>query len=277
MKTYVDWAVKHDFSVIDVNLPKHISDFDYDRHQHEESDATDNRTREATQLLTYLWDNYIELNEATQVFFMGTNTGHGAIINFIKGNEERTHERLTAAISFVEDVPLQSCKSATNDLLASWYYSHSLIFVTPEHSFWSNELSHKPRKRFGRIQKSSEDTVTEMLIEHKETVFNLLLRDTERWRESRPQDDEEDEMMETTVVEPVKSPSRMPPIGNFAPSLVSKTRTGTNSPSLPPTSNLTSPRGARARSPRIDSPPRMPPLGNFALSPRQRTSKSPGR
>ena len=25
-KTYVDWAVKHDFAVIDVNIPKHITD-----------------------------------------------------------------------------------------------------------------------------------------------------------------------------------------------------------------------------------------------------------
>ena len=268
--------MKKAFAVIDVNLPKHVSEYDYDYQDHKEADAVENRTREATLLLTYLWDNYIELNESAQVFLMGTNTGHGAIINFIKANEERVHEKLTAAISFVEDVPLQSCKSATNDLLATWYYTSSLVFVSPDHAFWASDLARKPKKRFGKIHRSSQDTVRDMLMEHKQAVFDLLLDNTEDWRTHRPQD-EEDDVMDTGVVEPVISPRRMPPIGNFAPSATSRSVTGTNSPSLPTTSNFASPRGSRARSPRIGSPPRMPPMSNFILSPGQRASRSPGR
>ena len=142
--------MKQGFAVIDVNLPKHLTDVD-DSQEHEEHDSVEYRTKEATQLLTYLWDNYVQLNNATHVFLLGTNTGHGAIINFIKANEERAQEQLTSAISFVEDVPLQSCKSATNDALAPWYHANSLVFVAPEHNFWWSELSRKPKKRFGRI------------------------------------------------------------------------------------------------------------------------------
>lgn len=268
--------MKQGFAVIDVNLPKHVSDDDIDDQSHKEVDSIENRTREATRLLTYLWDNYIEPNESTDVFLMGTNTGHGAIINFIKGNEERAQERLTAAISFVEDVPLQSCKSATNDSLDAWYYSLSMVFVSPSHGFWTSDLARKPKKRFGKIRMSPKESITDMLIEYKQDVFDLLLRHTEDWRARRPVD-EEDEVMDTGVVEPVTSPRRMPPIGNFAPSATSRSVTGTNSPSLPTTSNFASPRGSRARSPRIGSPPSMPPIRNFAPSPRSRASRSPGR
>lgn len=248
--------------MIDVNLPKHVSEPE-DSQEHADSDDVEYRTREATQLLTYIWDNYIELNESTHVFLMGTNTGHGAIINFIKANEERVQELLIGAISFVEDVPLMSCKSATNDLLASWYYNSSRVFVTPEHNFWSTDVARKTRKRFGRVQKSSQETITDMLIEHKQEVFNLLAQKTEGWREGRTREDE-DGIMDTTGAEQVSNQkSRMPPIGNFAPSA----RARTHSPSHPSSnSNFTSPRAGFG-----------PPLGSFALSPRERPPRSPGR
>ena len=253
--------MKQGFAVIDVNLPKHVSEPD-DKQEHAHSDDVENRTRGATQLLTYLWDNYIEVNESTHVFLMGTNTGHGAIINFIKANEERVQELLIGAISFVEDVPLMSCKSVTNDLLASWYYNSSRVFVTPEHNFWSTEVAKKTRKRFGRVQKSPQETITDMLIEHKQDVFDLLAQKTEGWREGRTRDDEAG-MMDTTPAEQATTPkSRMPPIGNFAPSA----RARTHSPSHPSINTFTSPRAGLG-----------PPLNSFTLSPRGRAPRSPGR
>ena len=266
--------MKQGFAVIDVNLPKHVSELD-DRQEHDEADAIENRTREATRLLSYLWDNYIELNDSTHVFLMGTNTGHGAIINFIKANEERAQERLAGAISFVEDVTLQSCKSATNDFLAQWYYSISQVFVALDHNFWFSDLAKKLRKRFGKVNKSSQETITDMLIEHKEAVLNLLLENSSDWRRQRIRDQEI--VMDTSLVDLATTPRRMPPIGNFAPSATVRAGAGNNLPDVPPIGNLASPRGQRARSPRVGSPPKLPPLGNFAFSPRQRSSRSPAR
>ena len=251
------------FAVIDVNLPKHKSEPD-ESDEHADNDDVDFRTQEATQLLTYLWDNYIELNESTHVFLMGTNTGHGAIINFIKSNEERVRELLIGAISFVEDVPLMSCKSATDDMLAPWYFNSSLVFVTPEHNFWLSEVARKSRKRFGRVQQSPKETITDMLIEHKQAVFDFMLARTEGWREGRSKEDE-DEAMSITTAEQVSTPkARMPPIGNFAPS----PRAGTNSPRhhTPVNSAFASPRAGN-----------VPPVLNFALSPREKPPRSPGR
>lgn len=249
--------MKQGFAVIDVNLPKHIPEPDGNQ-EHADSDDVDFRTHEATQLLTYLWDNYIEVHESTHVFLMGTNIGHGAIINFIKANEERAQELLVGAISFVEDTPLMSCKSSTNDLLAPWYFNSSLVFATPKHNFWGSEVAKKKRKRFGKVQMSSEDTITDMLVEHKQAVFDFLLAKTEGWK-AKNSKDERDRTMEMTTPEPADSwKSRT---GLWAPTV------GTRSPSHPSVnSHFTAPRAGAT-----------PPIANFALSPREGPLRSPGR
>ncbi|KAI7299977.1 hypothetical protein KC315_g17384 [Hortaea werneckii] len=187
VKTYVSWAVKQGYAVIDVNLPKHITALDDDQ-GHEDADRVEHRTKEATELLSYLWENYIELNDATHVFLMGTNTGHGAIVNFIKANESRAQERLTKAISFVEDVPLQSCKSATSDTLDSWYYSSSMVFIANHHAFWLSDFARKIRKRFGRIFKSDEESISSMLLAHQDQITDMMLEETRDWQEEDPED-----------------------------------------------------------------------------------------
>lgn len=193
----------------------------HDTNEHQDSNIVEDRAREATHLLTYLWDNYIELNESTHVFVIGTNTGHNAITNFIKQNEERAQEQLTAAISFVEDVPFQSCKSANYESLSLWYYACSLVFVGAEHNFWYSDHSHKRRKRFGKVTKSESRSVSDMLLEHKDAVLELLSQETEGWRAKQASAGNGSAMDVSGAVLAATglSPSRgMPPIANFSPS-----------------------------------------------------------
>lgn len=264
VKTYIDWAVHHRFAVIDVNLPKHITaDDEIDSQEHQATDSVEHRTREATDLLTYLWDNYIELAQSTHVFLLGTNTGHGAIINFIKSHEDAAIERLTSAISFVADVPLQSCKSATNDELAQWYHAHSMVFVQPEHNFWFSDLSRKPKKRFGRVGKTEAEEWTGMLIEQRDTVCAHLLRESQGWEEMARDAEEEDVMDLVRGGEPTspRSGQQFPPVGNFALSPRPKS-SGVRSPP-PPMGAVVSPRGRQSRTPREGSPAKGPVVGGF--------------
>ena len=256
MKTYVDWAVKQGFAVIDVNLPKHVADADtHDEQEHESNDTIEFRTKEATHLLTYLWDNYIGVSDSEHIFLMGTNTGHGAIINFIKENEQRAVAHIKGAISFVEDVPLQSFRSATND--TQWYCSISQIFVASEHGIWHMEDPPKrPKKRFGTVERSKADSMTEMLIEHKKSVQDFLKQRTADWVDIG-------DTMDTTEVE---ATSRLPPLGNFAPAQRVRPESGPLSPSL------VAPANGAASAGRTGSP-KTPPISNWAAKPR--TSRSP--
>lgn len=220
---------------------------------------------EATKLLTYLWENYIELNESTHVFLMGTNIGHAAITNFIKANEERAQALITKTIHFVVDVPMQTCRSQTDDALQAWYYATSLVFMSQDHNFWATDHARKPKKRFGRVFHSVDESISDMLEASKDAVTDMLLEQTAVWRANKATSDDE---MDIAAEAPLKSPNRLPPIGNFAPSPKKTTN-------LAPSSAAASPRGRRARSPRLGSPPKMPALSNFAPTSRQRSSKSP--
>lgn len=275
MKTYVSWAAKQGFAVIDVNLPKHITTNQPDSQEHEESESTEWRTREATQLLAYLWDNYIELNESTHVFLIGTNIGHGAIVSFIKQNEERAQETTTKAISFIEDVPLLSCKSTTNDLLASWYYASSQVYVAGEHNFWYSDYARKIKKRFGRIYRSPEDSMSDMLVAHKDAVTAMLLEDTREWREQRLADVERMPGLNTT--EPMGR-TGLPPVSNFAmtPQMKSNALDSALAPISSPANNFAL-QGRRDGTPQQLSPSRVPPIANFAPSPKRGLSRSPAR
>jgi len=248
-----------------VNLPRHVTADDDDT-EHEETDNVDYRTREATQLLTYLWDNYVEINESSHVILMGTNTGHGAIVNFIKANEERAQARVTRAVSYVEDVPFQSCKSATNEDLAKWYFYSSLVYISTLHNFWQSEYALKIKKRFGRVSRSAEASISDMLLEHKDEVTATLLRDTAAWRAQKPAQQVEPGDAELT---------RRPPIGNFA--LSPSKNVGTSrisSPRSPAPGNDASQSGRRAKSPLIGSTPRGPSAPKFAPAPSNGASQN---
>ncbi|KAF2772243.1 Arginase/deacetylase [Teratosphaeria nubilosa] len=271
VKTYVDWAVKNKFAVIDVNLPKDVSaddSDDTDDNKYQETDSIEFRTREATQVLTYLWDNYIEPVDRSHIFLMGTNIGHGAIINWIKANESRAMEMVDKAISFVEDVPLQGVKSVTgNEQLQMWYYSSSHVCVSNGHNFWSTGYgSTKPKKRFGQIKQSDKESVSEMLVSHRDEVTKILLNETEDWRNERdPTPDEGFEEEETFITQPELT--RLPPTQNFAPQItrsptkiLSRSAPGMGSSAPTPTDEFGSSRAVT---------PRGPPISSFVSAQRQ--------
>jgi histone deacetylase 6 len=250
VKSYVSEAVKNGFSVIDVNLPKHITEDDVrnprpispcflanphpqDEQDHEGSDLLTKRCAEATELLNYLWDNYIELANSTHLFLFGTNVGHIAITQWIKTHETAAMERVDRTIHFIEDVDLQACRSTTNDMLAPWYYRTSMIYLSSGHNFWDSVFATtKPKKKFGCVIKRANGTakhISDMLLEQKDEVMEALLEETKEWRSSRPfdvNDDDEDgivggsEAMEISEADPLpevtSSFKKLPPVGNFA-------------------------------------------------------------
>jgi len=76
-KTYVEWAIKNGFAVIDVNIPSHVTNegvricsliekdtleltIKKDTSGYIEPDSVDLRAATTRELATYLWENYIE-------------------------------------------------------------------------------------------------------------------------------------------------------------------------------------------------------------------------
>lgn len=236
-----------------------------DEQDHEASDLLANRCAEATELLNYLWDNYIELANSTHLFLLGTNVGHIAITQWIKTHETVAMERVDRTIHFIEDVDLQACRSATNDMLAPWYYRTSIIYLSAGHNFWESVFaSTKPKKKFGFVVKRSPESsavhISDMLLEQKDEVMGALLEETKEWRSSRPfavDDDDDDEGivggsedMEISEADPLPGAAgasfkKLPPVGNFA--LSPAPRSSPAGPGSRTPSALSPTRGSAAR------------------------------
>ncbi|KAK2852156.1 hypothetical protein FQN49_005312 [Arthroderma sp. PD_2] len=199
VKDYVSWAVEHNMGVIDVNIPKHISESDQ-KHRGYERESP-NRAIFSEQLAEYLWENYIETNDATRIFFMGVGDAFLGLANILI-NKERVHTMVSGVICFVAENPVRAVASNTITWLSKWYrdVSHppirqpafaisqqrssgnshlkqnSIVFVSHRHMVWDGQESNKKQfKRYGRLVKSLDArTLNEMLVNHKTDVFNWI-------------------------------------------------------------------------------------------------------
>ncbi|KAI4946549.1 hypothetical protein J4E91_007237 [Alternaria rosae] len=183
-KRYIDWAINNEFQVIDVNIPRVVAVEDsiigYTR-----SDDSAVRAQQTRELAAYLWENYIEPNEATQVFFMGIGDAYLGLVDLLSHNENCTDpdSPVECLIGFVGETTIQSIKRATDDTISSWYYSHSLIFVKNSHFVWNPSRQRKMRKKLGNLIQSPKDSLDDMLEQHLEEVQNLLLEKKSEFEE----------------------------------------------------------------------------------------------
>ncbi|KAF2145942.1 uncharacterized protein K452DRAFT_220067 [Aplosporella prunicola CBS 121167] len=189
-KTYVEWAVENHFGVIDVNIPKYITDLEGPA-GYVEADDPDKRAHATKELASYLWENYIELGENTSIFFMGVGAAYAGIIDLLGENDHCT-DAVKHCIAFLADNPLQSIKKLTDDYIGNWYHAHSTIFVSDTHGAWDPSRQRKLRKKYGNLIRSPQSDIPNMLEEHRSQVIELLLEETEEWREEHARELEED-------------------------------------------------------------------------------------
>lgn len=72
---YIDWAVKNNFGVMDINIPRYVSKpEDMDHH----IQPYDERTlqKHVEDLMCYLWDNYLQMYEVEDLFLVGVGIAY---------------------------------------------------------------------------------------------------------------------------------------------------------------------------------------------------------
>ncbi|CAG7915585.1 unnamed protein product [Penicillium olsonii] len=80
LKGYIKWICDKGYGVIDVNIPKHITrEESFGRYEGEDDD----RPTATEELAAYLWDNYIDANQATEIFFLGVGNSFHGVVNLL--------------------------------------------------------------------------------------------------------------------------------------------------------------------------------------------------
>ncbi|KAI4863668.1 putative histone deacetylase A [Hypoxylon rubiginosum] len=187
--SYIEWAHKNDFGIIDVNIPHYITHpEDFDPYTPRANEKT--LQRQIQELVCYIWDNYLEIYEPEELFIIGAGNAYMGV-KILLTNRDSKH-RIAGVINFVTG-NLRPIKSETDTELSSWYKQNSLVYVTKDHACWSDaDLSKKIlKKRFGAVRKSPAGGLNQMMEAHAEDVFQFI---NERLSTGRSGNTTQDEM-----------------------------------------------------------------------------------
>ncbi|KAF2280344.1 putative histone deacetylase [Westerdykella ornata] len=228
-KSYIDWAINEGFEIIDVNVPKMVTIEDEDG-DIVQTDASDARAQQTRLLANYLWENYIEPHDATQVFLMGIGTPYTGLVELLSNNGMSTTEDngVQHLIGFISGSPIPSIRRATDDYIPLWFYEHTTVFVAYDHLAWDPNRQRKLRKKYGKLVKSSEMALHAMLQAHKREVQELLSRMKREYEEKHSRSRTSEEEREVgpptprTAKAPGQGPGSLPPMGVFSSPIVGR-------------------------------------------------------
>ncbi|KAL2066696.1 hypothetical protein VTL71DRAFT_2768 [Oculimacula yallundae] len=197
---YIDWAIKHQFGVMDINIPQHISEVkDTDPWAEKSSETV--MARQLKELLCYLWDNYFELNPDASLMLMGVGDAYFGIKQLLISRPNTVH-KVPGILCFVTG-SLRPVKSETDPNLSKWYKANTLLYVSPDHACWTDEDSaRKVRKeRFGKVVQAeitvgkgqvTGDGLGKMLRAHQADSQSFIKTQVKQW-ESYHMEEESDE------------------------------------------------------------------------------------
>ncbi|KAI0900355.1 putative histone deacetylase A [Annulohypoxylon nitens] len=186
--SYIEWAHKNDFGVLDVNIPHYIT-------HTEDLDAYTSRADEKTlqrqiqELVCYIWDNYLQLYDADDLFLVGVGNAYLGVKVLLTNRDCKN--RIAGVVNFVTG-NLRPVKSETDTELSSWYKQNSLVYVTNDHACWGDpDLAKKVlKKRFGGVQRSPEVGLSRMMEAHAKEVYQFIDERVEQRESGNTTEDE---------------------------------------------------------------------------------------
>ncbi|KAI9825223.1 MAG: Histone deacetylase hda1 [Thelocarpon impressellum] len=160
-KMYLKWAHDAGYGIIDVNIPKFVTDLDGKK---DLLPGEDSQSVELTkELVVYLWENYIEVNACKRLFLLGIGDAHYGTIHMINSCERGT--MLQGVVNLISNGVLRSVKKDTDPFIADWYKKNSQVFVNQGHTAFQPGRKGLKR-RFGTVIQSPKDSITSMLRLH---------------------------------------------------------------------------------------------------------------
>lgn len=158
------------FGVVDVTIP---GDY-YQTEPNSSSDEPYSQLINAQETCLYLWDNYIEYFDATNIVFIGIGHSYHGIVHLAGQREIR--RRTCAVLSFIDaQTPLKPIIPIIDEFTTEWFYRSSLIFTAKDHSAWDRNINpKKPRRKFGRVIQSDSIGLTPVVEERLQEAIEFI-------------------------------------------------------------------------------------------------------
>ncbi|KAF5667569.1 histone deacetylase [Fusarium heterosporum] len=170
---YIDWAVDQKFGVMDINIPAYVThEEDSDAHipGFQEKALTD----QIQTLVCYLWDNYLQLYNADDIFIMGVGNAYLGVKVLLVNRDCKS--RISGVVNFANGT-LRPVKSDIDTDLSSWYKENSRVYIAGDHACWADaNLTKKVHKRrFGTVVRSPMYGLNKMMAHHAKEAREWIL------------------------------------------------------------------------------------------------------
>ncbi|RPB00047.1 hypothetical protein L873DRAFT_852295 [Choiromyces venosus 120613-1] len=162
---YIRWAFEKQFGIIDVSLPP--------RQPSKSNGATQSLREQSESLCDYLWDNYIELQNAEHILLVGVEEGVSGLIHMLQAR--RCEKRVKALVGFICAANMQSILygGIKDQALAEWYFNSSLLFVGSDHLFWENNKSR--RRKYGNCKLTAGDVISTVMLNSQKDATDFMM------------------------------------------------------------------------------------------------------
>ncbi|KAI9651066.1 Histone deacetylase hda1 [Ciborinia camelliae] len=162
---FISWAIANQIGVMDINIPLNTDTIPSVTGSYPSRPGILELEIQMKDLICYIWDNFIELYDSSNIIIMGVGDSYLGIKQLLTSRDCRP--RVAGVLAFITG-SLRPVKSETDPSLSSWYKSNSEIYVAGNHACWTDEENiRKVRKqRFGKVVRSEETGLVKMLRRH---------------------------------------------------------------------------------------------------------------
>ncbi|KAJ8587474.1 histone deacetylase clr3, partial [Rhizopogon salebrosus TDB-379] len=153
-KELISWVRKENYALLDVNVfPRPYASPLPRGHKHVDSWSRD--------VLTYLWDNYLQLSGTKNIILIGHGPGCHALMELIENRPANMIRYVNAVIQVVGNMKIPLIPKDSEQLRA-WYSKNSMVIVHPEHPSFAPEA--KILKRHGRVLQIDESKLIKLIM-----------------------------------------------------------------------------------------------------------------
>ncbi|CAK7890694.1 histone deacetylase Hda1p [[Candida] anglica] len=208
VKKEVDKESTSQLGFIDINIPPFILPVSSSLKSGTSQPSNYNPTIFAQELILYVWDNYLSyFSQLEKLVFVGFGDAYQSIVHlYAKRPSQDIKDLVKGTVAFVNRSTLKPLVPVMDESMVDWYYQNSVIFTSFLNPCWSGdstgngsgngsanggsepngseEVSKRPRRKFGRVLRAKSDGLWDIVTERFDEGMDFVLDSIEDYSSS---------------------------------------------------------------------------------------------
>lgn len=133
------------------------------------------------ELLLWVWDNYLTyFPQLKKLVFVGYGDAYQSIVHlYAKRPSQEIKDLVQGTVIFVSRSILKPLVPVMDESMVDWYYQNSVVFTSQLNPCWAgtkdSDDGKRPRRKFGRVLKSSADGLWDVIQEKFDEGVDFIL------------------------------------------------------------------------------------------------------